>query len=102
MEYDIDIGERVHDRVLIANVTEHDLDVVLLLRLVQPAPRARRAVTHERARLRAKLDETLGQMAADESTGASYENFLVAPVHRLLKRFSRKAAKEDAKAQRRI
>src|SRR5215213_437130 len=38
MEDDVDISQSVGDSVGIANVTEHDLKIVLQRRLVEPAP----------------------------------------------------------------
>ena len=66
--------------VTITHIAENDLDVAAHGRLVQPAPRAERVVLDERTHIGTELDEALGEVAADESSGAGDEDPPARPV----------------------
>lgn len=51
----------------VADVAKHNLDVLLHRRGIEPSPMSGRSVAHEHLYIGAKFDETLDQVAADES-----------------------------------
>ena len=80
VEDDVPSSRSCVRRVAVANVAENDLHVAARRRFVEPPPGAERVVFDERTYLGAQLEETLAEVAADETARTGHEHRPSAPA----------------------
>ncbi len=78
MEDEITPLDEFADDVEIGNVAGDHLHAARQRRLVEPVPAAERVVVDQRPHRRARLDQPLGQVAADEAARARDQDLLAA------------------------
>src|SRR5262249_55592889 len=86
---ELHVGRQRAGELRIADVAGDHLDAVAAARVLQPAPAVERVVLRQRPHPRARLDQHLGEVRADESVGAGDEDAFVADAAHATARITR-------------